>query len=191
MPYVPHRRQMVGSFAAGALTALLMAQVAIAGPPSSSGSVERFVDTFGAGYFDEADGLVALGGPPPEEGCFGLGFDDPADVMLVHTGAGPIKALIRQGDTPVFVYDLNLGHPCEIIEAGGTPVPLYVGSMSTILNDNDPDVSLTRANSFGSSSTGWVFDGDGNRCHFSAHVRLQVTREDEFRVLTEGITISC
>jgi len=191
MHYVPHRRHMVGSFAAGALAALLMAQVAVAGPPASSGPVERFVDTFGASYVDEADGLIALGGPPPEEGCFGLGFDDPANIMVVHTAAGPIKALIRQGDTPVFVYDLTLGHPCEIIEAGGTPVPLYVGSMSTILTDNDLDVSLTRANSFGASSTGWVFDPDENRCHLSAHIRLQVTRDDEFRVLTEGITISC
>lgn len=191
MPNVSHRRHLVGSFAAGALAALLMAQVAIAGPPASSGPVERFVDTFGAGYIDEADGLVALGGPPPEEGCFGLGFDDPANVMVVHTGAGPIKVLIRQGDTPVFVYDLTVGHPCEIIEAGGTPVPLYVGSMSTIWTDNDVDVSLTRTNSFGGSSKGWVFDADGNRCHLSAHVRLQVTRDGEFKVLNEGITISC
>ena len=191
MPYAPHRRQVLGSFAAGALAALLMAQVAIAGPPASSGPVERFVDFFGAGYVDEADGLVALGGPPPEEGCLGLGFDDPADIMLVHTAAGPIKALARQGDTPVFVYDLTLGHPCEIIEAGGTPVPLYVGSMSTIATDNDVEASLTRANSFGSSSRGWVFDADGNRCHLSAHVRLQIARDGEFRVLNEGITIAC
>lgn len=191
MRYIPHRRRTVGSLAAGALAALLMAQVAIAGPPASSGPVERFVDIFAASFIDEADGLVALGGPPPEEGCFGLGFDDPASVMLVHTAAGPIKALIRQGETDVFVYDLTLGHPCEIIEAGGTPVPLYVGTMSTVLTDNDVEVSLTRANSFGGSSRGWVFDADGNRCHFSAHVRLQITRDDEFRVLTEGITISC
>jgi hypothetical protein len=191
MPYVPHRRQIVASFAAGALAALLMAQVAIGGPPASSGPVERFTATFAAAYIDEADGLLALGGPPPEEGCFGLGFDDPADFMFVHTAAGPIKALIRQGDTPVFVYDLTLGHPCEIIEAGGTPVPLYVGSMSTIGTDNDNEVTLTRANSFGSTSTGWVFDPDGNPCHLSAHVRLLITRDDEFRVLTEGITITC
>lgn len=191
MPYVPHRRKIVGSLAGGALAALLMAQVAIGGPPASSGPVERFVDTFAVGYVDEADGLVALGGPPPEEGCFGLGFDDPADVMLVHTAAGPIKVLVRQGDTPVFVYDLTLGHPCEIIEAGGTPVPLYAGSMSTIGNDNDSEASLTRANSFGTRSTGWVFDADGNRCHLSAHVRLLIMRDGEFRVLTEGITIAC
>jgi hypothetical protein len=191
MPHAPHPRQIAVSFAAGTLAALLIAQVAIAGPPASSGAVERFIDVAGAAYFDEADGLIALGGPPPEEGCFGLGFDDPADFMLVQTAAGPIKVLVKQGATPVFVYDLTLGHPCEIIEGGGTPVPLFVGTMSTIANDNDRDVSLTRVNSFGASSTGWVSDADGNACRFSAHVRLLITRNDEFKVVTEGITISC
>ena len=174
-----------------ALLALVTAQMALAAPPDTSGVVTRYTDVFATGYVDEKDGLIALGGPAPEEGCFGEGFDDPAQFMDVQTPAGPIVVVGHQAEIDVFVYDLSLGDPCEIIAAGGTPIPLYTGTMRTVLNDNDLEVSLTRTNSFGAHSTGWVEDADGNRCRFSAHVRLQITRDEEFRVLTEGITIAC
>jgi hypothetical protein len=173
-----------------ALLALVTAQ-GVAAPPDISGVVTRYTDVFAVAYVDETDGLIALGGPPPEEGCFGEGFDDPAQFMEVQTSAGPIVVVAHQAQLDVSVYDLTLGHPCEIIEAGGTPIPLYTGSMRTVANDNDLEASLTRTNSFGASSSGWVEDADGNHCRFSAHVRLQITRDEEFRVLTEGITIAC
>jgi hypothetical protein len=176
---------------AAGLATLLLAQVAIAQPPDSSGPVSRYTDVFATAYFDANDGLLALGGPPPEEGCFGLGFDDPAQFMEVQTPAGPIVAVVHQATLPVFVYDITAGDPCEIVFGGGTPVPLYEGTIRTSWTDNDVDASLTRTKSFGGSSTGWVFDGEGNRCHFAAHVRLMITRQDEFRLASEGITITC
>ena len=179
------------SMVAALLATLLLAQVAAAQPPASSGPVSRYTDVFAASYIDANDGLAALGGPPPEEGCFDLGFDDPAQFMEVQTAAGPIIAVVHQADLPVFVYDITAGHPCEIIFGGGTPVPLYQGSMRTVWTDNDREVTLTRTNSFGGSSTGWVFDAAGNRCHFAAHVRYMITRQNEFRVQSEGITITC
>lgn len=185
------RSRLTGSLLAGVLAGLTMAPLALAAPPDSSGAVSRYSDVFAVAYLDEKDGLWALGGPPPEEGCFGLGFDDPADIAEVQTPAGPLKVWVRQGETPVHVYDATPGHPCEVIEAGGSPVPLYVGYMSTIGNDNDLFVTFSRTNSFGFSSTGWVWDGEGNACRFSAHVRLLITRDDEFRVASEGITIAC
>jgi hypothetical protein len=187
----PQFRPLRGPLTAGILLVLLTAQIAVAAPPDTSGVVTRYTDVLAISYIDEKDGLIALGGPPPEEGCFGEGFDDPAQFMEVQTPAGPIVAVAHQAQLDVFVYDLTLGHPCEIIEAGGTPIPLYTGTMRTVANDNDLEVSLTRTNSFGARSTGWVEDADGNRCQFSAHVRLQITRDEEFRVLTEGITIAC
>jgi len=53
-----------------------------------------------------------------------------------------------------------------MVECPGTPVPLYTGTMRTVANDNDLEVSLTRTNSFGARSTGWVEDADRNRCRF-------------------------
>lgn len=179
------------ALACATLVTLSLAQVASAEPPPSSGAVTRFTDVFAVAYFDEADGLVALGGPPPEEGCIGEGFDDPAEIMEVLTGSGVLMGHIIQVDLPVFVYDLTLGFPCEILAAGGTVEPLFVGTIRTVWNDNDFIVTGTRANSFGGSSTGWVTDADGNACRFSAHVRLLISPDGEFRVLTEDITIAC
>lgn len=190
MLHAPHRRSIVPVLA-GVVATLLIAQVAIAGPPDTSGRVVRFTDVFAIVYVDEAEGLIALGGPPPEEGCLDMGFDDLADIMLVETAAGPIKVLFKQTELPIFVYDFTLGHPCDILAEGGTPVPLYVGTISTVGTDNDIEASLTRTNSFGFVSRGWVVDGAANRCRFSAHVRLQITRDGDFRVLKEAINIAC
>lgn len=184
-------RRMLGVIVAALIATALLAPAAAAQPPTGSGPVSRYTDTFAVSYFDAEDGLLALAGPAPEEGCIGLGFDDPAQFTEVQTGAGPIVVVTHQAEIPVAVYDATLGHPCEILFAGGTPTPLYVGTIRTVATDNDKDVSLTRTNSFGASSTGWVEDAGGDRCRFSAHVRLQISRQGEFRVLSEGITISC
>lgn len=173
------------------LASLLIAQVALAGPPDSSGPVSRFTDRFGVSYFDEGQGLLALGGPPPEDGCFGAGFDHTADITMVETASGAVKVLTHQANLPVYVYDIALGDPCEIVFGGMTPEPVYVGTISSVGNDNDQDPGLTRTNSFGSSSIGWVQDGEGNTCRFLGHVRLQVNRDGAFRVVSEGLTITC
>ena len=174
------------------LSTLLLVPMALAAPPAESGAVTRLVEpAFFASYFDEDTGLLALAGPNPEQGCFGEGFDDhSAEITLVQTGAGPIKAHFVHV-MPVYVYDMTLEEVCSTIMAGGSVEALYTGSIRTVGNDNDLEVSLTRTNSFGGSSHGTVWDGDGNRCRFSAHVRLQITLDMEFRVLTEGMTIAC
>jgi hypothetical protein len=187
----PHVRPLRGALTAAILTTMLTGQLAMAAPPGSSGVVTRFTEAFAVSYIDEADGLIAVGGPPPEEGCFGEGFDDPAEFMNVQTPAGPILAKVHQAVSDVFVYDLTLGHPCEILDAGGTPLPLYTGTWRTVGNDNDLHVTLTRTNSFGFRSAGWVEDAEGDRCRISAHVRLLITRQGEFRVVNEGITLAC
>lgn len=170
---------------------LLVAQSALAEPPDSSGPVSRSTDRFGVSYFDESEGLLALGGPPPEDGCFGIGFDHTADITIVETASGAVKVLAHQANLPVHVYDIALGDPCEIVFGGLTPEPLFVGTISSVGNDNDLDPGLTRTNSFGSSSTGWVQDAEGNTCRFSGHVRLQINRDGEFSVVSEGVTITC
>ena len=187
------RRPVLSAIVAAIATTMLLAQIAAAAPPTSSGAVSRSTGPFAVAYFDSADGLLALGGPAPEEGCMGAGFDDPALFTEVQTGAGPVVVLVHQAELPLAVYDSTLGHPCDILAGGGTPTPLYVGTVRTVGTDNDVGLvpSLTRTNSFGTSSTGWVEDADGNRCHFSGHVRLQITRQGDFKVASEGITVAC
>lgn len=192
MPRVHHLGRIAGSLLAALLTTLLATQIALADAPGSSGIVSRLIDHGGFSYYDAGDNLTALGGPPAEEGCVGEGFDDPAMVMLVELPNGVLKVNVRQGPTDVFVYEGTLDEICQTVIEGGTVEPLYVGWMSTVLNDNDGGASLTRGNSFGLSSHGMVWDvTDGNRCALSAHARLQITRDAEFLVRTEGINISC
>jgi hypothetical protein len=76
-------------------------------PADPPGPVSRFTDVFASAYMDPADGLVALGGPPPEQGCFGQGFDDPADFQIVELPSGPIKILIRDVDQPMWLYEAS------------------------------------------------------------------------------------
>lgn len=184
--------RLTGSLLAALLSTILLVPMALAAPPAESGVVTRFVEPgFFISYFDEDAGLLALAGPKPEQGCFGEGFEDhPAEIMFVQTGAGPIKAHFVHV-MPVYVYDMTLDEVCAAITAGGSVEALYTGTIRTVGNDNDLETSLTRTNSFGASSHGTVWDGDGNRCRFSAHVRLQITPDEELRVLTEGITIAC
>ena len=192
MPSVHHLGRVAGSLLAAMLITLLATQVAAAAAPGSSGVVSRFWASGGFGYYDAADGLLALGGPPPEEGCFGEGFDDyPALVTLVDTPSGAQKLTIRQGPTPIYVYAVTGGDICAIYLGGGAVEPLYVGSVSSVLTDNDNQVSLTRVNAFGTASHGTVWDAAGNACAFSAHARLQVTLDGEELVRSQAINISC
>jgi hypothetical protein len=161
-------------------------------PADPPGPVSRFTDVFASAYMDPADGLVALGGPPPEQGCFGQGFDDPADFQIVELPSGPIKILIRDVDQPMWLYEASsIEEICEAVFAGMIPEPVASGTVRTVLNDNDADVSLTRSNAFGDTSTGILQRADGTACHFSASFRAIVTKKDEFRVLKEDIRSNC
>jgi hypothetical protein len=81
---------------------------------------------------------------------------------------------------------------CAIILGGGTVgPPLYVGSVSTVLTDNDSQISLTRVNAYGTASHGTVWDAAGDSCAFSAHARLQVTLDGVDLVRSMDINISC
>jgi hypothetical protein len=191
MPSVHQVGRVAGSLLAALLITLLATQVAVAAAPGSSGVVSRFWDAGGFSYYDAADGLTALGGPPPEEGCFGEGFDDPAFVTLVEMPSGALKVTIRQGPTPIFVYEGTVDDICGTILGGGAVEPLYVGSVSSVLTDNDGQASLTRVNAFGSASHGTVWDAAGNPCAFSAHVRMQVTLDGVELVRSQDINISC
>jgi hypothetical protein len=162
-------------------------------PEDPPGPVSRFTEPFAAAYVDPADELVALGGPPPELGCFGLGFEDNlADFQIVELPSGPLKILIRDVDMPIFLYAASsIEEICDAVFGGVIPEPLATGTVRVVVNDNDVFASRTRTNSFGSTSTGILQQADGTACNFSAMFRALITKEGEFRLLNEDINSNC
>lgn len=162
-------------------------------PEDPPGPVSRFTSPFAVAYVDPADGLVALGGPPPELGCFGLGFEDNlADFQMVELPSGAVKFLVRDVDQPIFLYEASsIEEICEAVFAGEIPEPLATGMVRVVANDNDVFVSGGRTNAFGDTATGTLLDGDGDACHFTGQFRAQVTRSGEFRLLIEDIHSTC
>jgi hypothetical protein len=169
------------------------AQASAAPPDDPPGPVSRFTEPFAVALDDPADQLVALGGPPPELGCFGLGFEDNlAEFQIVELPSGPVKALVRDDAMPIFLYTASsIDELCEAVGGGAIPEPIATGTVRVVLNDNDVDVSLTRTNSFGSTAKGTLERADGTACAFSATSRVLITREDEFRVVVGDIRSNC
>lgn len=77
--------------------------------------------------------------------------------------------------------------PCEDTE--GQDGPWATGYINSTAHDNDLFVSLTRANAFGETGTGTVYDGNGGAWHYSWTVKFQITRNDEFRVLSYNFNL--
>jgi hypothetical protein len=165
-----------------------------AAPPADPpGPVVRFTDSFAVAFVDPADQLVALGGPRPEQGCLGLGFEDNlAEFQIVERPGGPVTVLIRDDDMPIFLYSASsIDELCEAVEAGDVPEPFASGSVRVVLTDNDAEVSLTRTNAFGYTATGTLLRADGTTCHFAATFRALITKDEEFTVITEDIHTNC
>jgi hypothetical protein len=166
---------------------------AAAPPQDPPGPVIRFTEPFAVAFEDPADELVALGGPPPELGCLGLGFEDNlGEFQIVELPSGPVKLLGRDDDMPIFLYAASsIDELCEAVESGTIPEPIATGTVRVVGNDNDLDASLTRTNAFGFTATGTLERADGTTCRFAATFHAHITQEDEFQVLVEDIHTNC
>ena len=169
------------------------AQASAAPPEDPPGPVSRVTEPFGVAFEDPADQLVALGGPPAELGCFGLGFEDNlAEIQVVELPSGPVKVLVRDDDMPIFLYSAaSIDEICEAVVGGATVEPIATGTVRVVLNDNDVDVTLTRTNAFGYTAKGTLERADGTACAFSATFRALITRQGEFRVVVSDIRSNC
>jgi hypothetical protein len=187
------RRFVLITLAVGLWLVGVAAPAGAAPPDDPPGPVIRFTEPFAVAFEDPADQLVALGGPPPELGCFGLGFEDNlAEFQIVELPSGPVKALIRDDDMPIFLYAAaSIDELCEAVFGGAIPEPIATGTVRVVLTDNDVDVSLTRTNAFGYTATGTLERADGTACAFSTTFRALITQEEEFRVLVEDIRSNC
>ena len=158
--------------------------------PDEAGSVFRANFPYGLAFVDVDAGLVALGGPPPEEGCFGEGFEE-ADFQFVVTPAGPVKLLIHDVET-FYIYEASdIDEVCEAIFANEEIEPLAVGEATVRFNDNfDNYEPGMRANPFGGNANGTVYDGDGNAWSFHGNLKLKLDRDGNFEVLTETVKLN-
>ena len=158
--------------------------------PDEAGAVFRANFPFGLAFEDPEAGLVALGGPPPEQGCLGEGFDE-ADFQFVETPAGPVKVLIHHVET-FFIYEAeSIGEVCEAVLTTGID-PIAVGDAINVrFNDNfDNYEPGSRANPFGGIANGTVYDDDGNAWRFHGNVKLKIDRDGNFELVQETIKLN-
>lgn len=158
--------------------------------PDEAGAVFRANFPFGLAFEDPEAGLVALGGPPPEQGCLGEGFDE-ADFQFVETPAGPVKVLIHHVET-FFIYEAeSIGEVCEAVLTTGID-PIAVGDAINVrFNDNFENYEPgSRANPFGGIANGTVYDDDGNAWSFHGNVKLKIDRDGNFELVQETIKLN-
>ena len=179
----------------GAMAILLAAMAAPAvanfdNGPDEAGNVFRANFPFGLAFQDSAAGLVALGGPPPEQGCIGEGFEE-ANFQFVETPAGPVKVLIHDVETFYIFEAGSIGEVCEAALTTGIE-PIAVGEgINVRFNDNfDGFEPGSRANPFGGNANGTVYDADGNAWSFHGNVKLKIDRDGNFEVVSETVKLN-
>jgi hypothetical protein len=160
--------------------------------PDEAGVVERFSSPFGLAFEDADAGLVALGGPPPEQGCVGEGFEDYfGDFQAVSTAAGPV-ILVVQAEIPFYVYEAtSVFEVCEaVIDEGRQPIAAGE-NIAVRLTDNFANYEPgSRSNPFGANANGTVYDAKGDAWSFHASQKFKLDRDGNFTVLTEKVKLS-
>ena len=181
---------MLGAAAMLLATAATPAAANFDNGPDEAGSVFRANFPYGFALQDADAGLVALGGPPPEQGCLGEGFEE-ADFQFVETPAGPIKLLIHDVEE-FFIYEASsIDEVCEAVLTTGID-PIAVGDgINVRYNDNfDNYEPGSRANPFGGNVNGKVYDAYGDSWSFHGNLKLKLDKEGNFEVVTETIKLS-
>jgi hypothetical protein len=184
------RRMMILGAAATLLAAIAAPAAADHGGPDDSGVVHRGHYPFGMAFQDSEAGLVALGGPPPELGCIGEGFEE-ADIMEVATPAGAIKVLIRDTET-FFIYEAgSIDEVCEAVFTTGIE-PIAVAENSKVVF-TDSFVNFepgSRANTFGGNANGTAYDTDGNAWSFHGNQKLMLDNDGNFSLITDTVKLN-
>lgn len=191
------RGRFLTSLVVGSVLAISSFPVmASAEAPDDSGIVIRIDDWLALGYRDAADDLVALGGPPAEQWCIDVGWEDyVTQYQFAHTPPGATVMTVHGSDLPVWVYRASLfAEVCDVVLGGGSPELIASGTVRLVVSDNDLFASETRTNSFGHSAIGTVVDAHGDLWSFSAEFRGQIapSQGDECfcRIVRENITLS-
>jgi hypothetical protein len=149
--------------------------------PDVENGLAAFVNITRENFCDwEAGGFV---GPPP--------VNELVEVTRHETGQGAIVVAFRaEVRIELWTFDEDvppLVGPCE--DTDGQAGPWATGIARLELNDNDQDVSGTRANSFGDRGQATVYDADGDAWHYSWTFRALISRDGEFTVSAENTNL--
>lgn len=186
------RRITTGIAAVGMVVALAGPAAAGSPPDDPSGPVTRYEADLSRAYFDVDDGLVALGGPPPEEGCFGIGFDGNGQWQEIELPNGAVVTMAKDDDQPMYLYEgTSISDVCDQVYAGETPELLASGTVRVRLTDNDLLGSGTRASVWGDFAFGQLVTTEGETCQFVGRSRYLITPNGDFQLLQEDITLTC
>ncbi len=160
--------------------------------PYEAGMVERFSVPFGLVFVDADAGLVALGGPPPEQGCLGQGFEDYfGDVQEVSTAAGPVTA-VAHAAIPFHIYEgTSIPEVCTAVFEDGLE-PIAAGDNITVRStDNFANYEPgSRSSPFGANANGTVYDAQGDAWSFHGNQKLKLDRDGNFKVLTDTVKLN-
>jgi len=184
------RRMMILGAAATLLAAIAAPAAADHGGPDDSGVVHRGHYPFGMAFIDSEAGLVALGGPPPEQGCIGEGFDL-ASIMEVATPSGAIKVLIRDVET-FYIYEAgSIGEVCEAaLTVGIEPIAVAENS-KVVVTDNFVNYEPgSRTNVWGGNANGTAYDAEGNAWSFHGNQKLKLDKDGNFTLISDTVKLN-
>ena len=183
------RRMMILGSVAALLAAIAAPAAADHGGPDDSGVVHRGHYPFGMAFEDSEAGLVALGGPPPEQGCLGDGFEE-ADFTVVETPAGAVKILIKDTET-FFIYEAgSIGEVCDAVFNGGIdPIAVAMDS-KVVFTDNFANYEPgSRTNVWGGNANGTAYDAEGNAWSFHGNQKLMVDKDGNFTLISDTVKL--
>ena len=184
------KRMMILGAAAMLIAAIAAPAAADHGGPDDSGVVHRGHYPFGMAFIDSEAGLVALGGPPPELGCIGEGFEE-ADFTEVVTPAGAVKILIHDTET-FWIYQAgSIDEVCEaVFTTGINPIAVAENSKVVYTDNFDNYEPGSRSNRFGGNANGTAYDADGNAWSFHGNQKLLLDKDGDFTLLSETVKLN-
>jgi hypothetical protein len=122
-------------------------------------------------------------GPPPGSVPISIQIKETQKGAVVVSGRGvvPIELWRLDEDVPPLIG------ACE--DTDDQAGPLATGTARVGFTDNDEDVSLTRANSFGGRLQATLTDAGGNTWRYINTYRFQIDRDGEFHVRAENFNL--
>lgn len=169
-------------------------------PAQAAGPPDRFELDFFDISADEQNGLVVFTNISRDGFCAweAGGFDGPPPVAVLipgqakETGQGAVVGSLN-GDVPIELWQADddvppFLSPCE--DTDDQQGPWATGQAKWTGHDNDFDLSFTRTNVFGGTIRGTVVDVDGGTWHYLVTTRLQISQDDEFRVVVDKTNLT-
>lgn len=183
------RKRILSTLATVALVVSGGGAAAATSPDDPPGPVERFDREVYPAWM--GDGLVALAGPLPQQGCFGEGFEPNGREQVIWLKNGVVVSSGSAVASLRIWAAASIDEICETVYAGGTPELIAEGTVRVRFGDNDAAGSRTRGNPYGYHAVGELTTPEGQRCRFLGRFHVVVTPDGEVRVLEDSFALRC